>query len=94
MTTNGPPRRDKRRCPKCAAIGILPLDQPHGENGEIEDPVMLCPVCETEFTATGMTWLGAFSCPDDWSDEGVDTWSRAVPKPDCSLPPPDPAEDA
>jgi len=27
---------------------------------EIEDPMMICPVCEDEFSATGMRWLGAF----------------------------------
>jgi hypothetical protein len=41
-------------------MGILRLDQPAGDHGEIEDPMMICPVCEDEFSATGMRWLGAF----------------------------------
>jgi len=34
--------------------------KPAGDHGEIEDPMMICPVCEDEFSATGMRWLGAF----------------------------------
>jgi hypothetical protein len=53
-------RPSTRHCPTCGALGILPLDQPRGEHGEIVDPIMLCPVCEVEYRATGVTWLGAF----------------------------------
>ena len=54
--------RDARQCPQCGAMGILPLDQEPGEgaaSGTIENPVMICPVCDVEYRATGMTWLGA-----------------------------------
>jgi hypothetical protein len=53
---------DARYCPVCGATGILPLDQPN-EDGTTADPVMLCPVCEKEFRADGMTWLGAVGVP-------------------------------
>ena len=29
--------------------------------GSIENPVMICPVCEKEYRATGMTWIGSIS---------------------------------
>jgi len=51
---------DARRCPTCGARGILPLNQPRDERGRIVDPIMLCPSCEVEFRAVGVTWLGAF----------------------------------
>jgi hypothetical protein len=60
MSTNDPVRRDARHCPRCGAMGILPLDQPAGDHGQIEDPAMICPVCNDEFRATGMRWLGTF----------------------------------
>jgi hypothetical protein len=59
--------RDARRCPQCGARGILPLHQDPGEDaipGTIENPVMICPVCDEEFRATGMTWMGAWSLAD------------------------------
>jgi hypothetical protein len=62
-------------------MGILPLDQPDGEHGQIEDPVMICPVCEEEFRATGMKWLGAFDVAKltdeeihKMAEQIVDTW--------------------
>jgi len=69
MSTNDPARRDARHCPRCGAMGILPLDQPAEVNGEIEDPVMICPLCEEEFRATGMRWLGAFDVADVTDEE-------------------------
>jgi hypothetical protein len=51
MSTNDLPRRDARHCPRCGAMGILPLAQP-------------TPVCEEECRATGMRWLGAFDVGD------------------------------
>jgi phage terminase large subunit GpA-like protein len=70
MSTSEPRRRDARHCPECGAMGILPLDQPTGADGEIQDPVMICPACEEEFPATGMRWLGAFNV-GDMSDEEI-----------------------
>lgn len=67
--TNERVRRDARHCPRCDARGILPLDQPQGAQGEIADPVMLCPVCEEEFRATGMKWLGAVRVDTSESEE-------------------------
>src|SRR5580704_3576295 len=64
MSTNNPARRDARHCPQCGAMGILPLAQPVGDRGEIQDPVMICSVCKDEFRATGMKWLGAFKLGD------------------------------
>ena len=64
MTDERPEHRDARCCPDCGARGILPLEQPHTPDGGIQDPVMICPVCETEFRAAGVTWLGAFRPPD------------------------------
>jgi hypothetical protein len=55
-------------------MGILPLDQPAGDHGQIEDPVMICPVCEEEFRTTGMKWLGAFNVADMTDDE-IDAWA-------------------
>jgi len=57
-----------RHCPTCGTLGILPLDQPRDERGRIVDPVMLCPVCDREFRATGLTWLGAVEVPADWDE--------------------------
>jgi hypothetical protein len=53
MSTNDSARRDARHCPRCGAMGILPLDQPAGVHGEIESPVMICPVCDEKVTAGG-----------------------------------------
>jgi hypothetical protein len=63
MSTNDLPRRDARHCPRCGAMGILPLAQPTPD-GQIQDPVMICPICEEECRATGMRWLGAFDVGD------------------------------
>ena len=44
--------RDARDCPQCGARGILPLHQEPGEGAEpgtIENPVMICPICDEEF---------------------------------------------
>jgi hypothetical protein len=74
------PTRDARHCPRCAALGILPLAQPHEQDGGIVNPVMLCPVCEVEFTATGMTYRG-FAVPRDisgMSREERRAWARRM----------------
>jgi hypothetical protein len=65
--------------PTCGALGIVPLGQPREPNGAIQDPVMLCPVCEVEFRATGMRYLvarppGRFG---PLSDEEAEAWARA-----------------
>jgi hypothetical protein len=62
---------DPRRCAQCGAVGILSLTQPRDEGGRIVEPAMLCPVCDEEFTATGMTWMGAVPVDaiDELSDE-------------------------
>jgi hypothetical protein len=57
-------------------MGILPLDQPGG-NGQIDFPVMICPVREDEFRASGMRWLGAFKV-SEVSDEQVDELSGQI----------------
>jgi hypothetical protein len=77
MSTTDPERRDARHCPQCGAMGILPLGQPAGDHGEIQDPVMICPICDDEFRATGMRWLGAFSPPNlaDITDDELDAWA-------------------
>ncbi len=65
-------RRDARECPECGAMGILPLHQEPGDGvvpGTIENPVMVCPVCETEYRATNMTWIGVVSVADLTDDE-------------------------
>ncbi len=59
MPSTDEPRRDARHCPTCGALGIVPLDQPRKANGAIQDPVMICPVCEVEFRAAGMRYLAA-----------------------------------
>lgn len=43
MSKRSPARPDGRHCPKCDAMGILPLELPHDYDGHIVDPVMLCP---------------------------------------------------
>jgi hypothetical protein len=58
-------------------MGILPLDQPSSERDQIQDPVMICPICEDEFRATGMRWLGAFDV-GDMSDEQLDMLADTV----------------
>ena len=65
-------RRDARDCPRCGVMGILPLHQEPGDGavtGTIENPVMICPVCETEYRATGVTWMGAVSVADLSDDQ-------------------------
>ena len=60
-------RRDARDCPQCGARGILPLHQDRQDDalpGTIENPVMICPVCDEKFRATGMTWMGAVDVGD------------------------------
>jgi len=74
------PRRDARNCPTCGAMGILPLAQPHELGGGIVNPVMLCPVCEVEFTATGMTYH-AMAVPRDISGMSREerlAWARRM----------------
>ncbi len=73
-------QRDARHCPRCGARGILPLDQTHGDHGEIVDPFMICPVCEEEFRAKGVTWLGAFSPPNvaDMTDDETVEAAKAI----------------
>lgn len=69
-----PSQPDARDCPQCGARGVLPLHQDPGERalpGTIENPVMICPICQQEFTATAMTWLGAVSLAD-LSDNEID----------------------
>lgn len=55
-------------CPDCGCRGILPLDQPHEPGGRIDNPVQICPVCETEFRADGVTWIGAVRPPPNWDE--------------------------
>jgi len=43
MSTTNPAHRYARHCPQCGAMGILPLDQPAGDRGDFQDPVMICP---------------------------------------------------
>jgi phage terminase large subunit GpA-like protein len=74
MSTNDPTRRDARHCPRCGAMGILPLEQLSGDHGEIQDPVMICPGCNEEFRATGMRWLGVFNVAE-MTDEEIDAWA-------------------
>lgn len=53
-------------------VGILPLRQDPGEDavpGTIENPVMICPVCDVEYGATDMTWMGTVSVSDLTDDE-------------------------
>jgi len=59
VSTNSPRRRDAPSLPPVWSHGDTPLDQPAGDGGEIQDPMMICPICEEEFRATGMTWLGS-----------------------------------
>jgi hypothetical protein len=76
-TTNRP---SARHCPRCGAMGILPLDQPRGPTGAIKDPVMICPICADEFRATGAAWLGAFRPPDlaKSTENGTRQWAKDV----------------
>jgi hypothetical protein len=55
------------------------VDQPHDDRGRIADPVMVCPVCQGEFRATGMEWLGAVRVGEcaDASEEEIDAWTDA-----------------
>jgi len=69
VTAINPAHRDARHCPQCGAMGILPLDKPARDRGEFQDPIMICPICEEEFRATGMTWLGVFAVADMTDDE-------------------------
>ncbi len=41
------------------------------------DPMMICPICEEAFRATGMTWLGAFEVAD-MTDDGVHEMAVAL----------------
>jgi len=68
---------DTRHCPTCRALGILPLDQPHDPDGSIPDPLMLCPSCQQEFRAEGMTWLGAWDIAD-MTDEELEALAEAL----------------
>ena len=48
-------------------MDILPLHQDPGDDavaGTIENPVVICPVCEAESRVTGMTWMGAVNVGD------------------------------
>lgn len=67
VTDQVPERRSARHCPDCGALGILPLAQRHTPDGGIQDPVLICPVCSTEFWAVGVKWLGALKPPSDWA---------------------------
>lgn len=81
-------RRDTRHCPSCGACGILPLDQPHDDRDVIVNPVMICPVCDVEFRADGMKWLGSARVDPsalnedvvgqivDWLSEALDSADR------------------
>jgi ribosomal protein S27AE len=72
--------RDARRCPLCGGMGILALHQDPGEDavrGTIENPVLICPICDTEFRATGMTWMGAVDVRDMTDDE-IEEYAKAV----------------
>ena len=63
--------------------------------------MMICPVCEEEFTGTGMRWLGAFGVADmshdldEPPDAILDAWflndgSGSIDTPDARWPLPDP----
>jgi hypothetical protein len=58
-------------------MGILPLERPSGDDGQIQDLVMICPVCKDEFRATGMRWLGAFKVAI-MSDAELDAWAEHI----------------
>ena len=75
MADSEPRWNDTRRCPRCRAMGILSLAQPRDEGGRIAEPAMLCPVCDEEFMATGMTWMGAVPVQaiDEMSDDEFET---------------------
>lgn len=62
---------DARHCPSCCTQGILPLDRLSDERDRIANPVMHCPNCQTEFRATGVTWLGAFRPSTEVGPEGL-----------------------
>lgn len=73
---------DARNCPTCGARGIL-LYQPSDERDRIANPAMLCPNCQTEFRATGVTWLGAFRPstqvgPDGLTDQQITEMAEAM----------------
>jgi hypothetical protein len=56
------------------------LEQDPGDDaipGTIENPVMICPVCQQEFRATGMRWLGAWDIAD-MTDEELDEFAVAL----------------
>jgi hypothetical protein len=57
----------------------LPLDQPQEPTGGINDPVMICPMCNDEYRATGMKWTGAYEVPGpEASEEEVWRWAYEV----------------
>jgi len=75
-----PSDSDARDCPQCGARGVLPIHQDPGEgaiSGTIDNPVMTCPVCQKEFRATGMTWLGPVSVAD-LTDDQIDDFVKAL----------------
>lgn len=78
MTDQHARRPDARHCPDCGARGILPLEQPHTADGGIQDPVMICPICETEFRATGSKWLGAIKPPTNWESLSEEAKSKGL----------------
>ena len=58
----------------------MPLHQDASEDavpGTIESPIMNCPVCESEYRATGMTWLGAVDV-GDMTDAELDELTEVV----------------
>jgi hypothetical protein len=77
VADQAPKPRSARRCPDCKALGILPLAQPHTPDGGIQDPLLICPVCDNrEFRAIGVKWLGAFPKPTESADEHDAALSR------------------
>ncbi|HXX90481.1 MAG TPA: hypothetical protein VEI83_09695 [Acidimicrobiales bacterium] len=78
-------RLSPRHCPRCGALGILPLDQPHDRYGQIPNPRMICPYGHEDFVAHGMTWGGAFrpdlSLPDEELEAQITEWVERMLRP-------------
>ncbi len=67
-----------RQCPTCGALGIVRLPAEFGDRGRLVDPTMVCPLCEREFTAAGMTYQSFGRPPIDEGDEALEAWCEAA----------------
>ena len=65
---------DPRRCPTCGTRGIVPVDQPGHSLWSIDDPVMLCTVCQTGFRAQGMRFVAGRPPTPGGDDRELDAW--------------------